>query len=134
MFLLRQLIGNWVTRSEDRFWAAGVPMIRSSENRVMYAHLAMWTQASALPGTLFLTDERLFYRLFDSSGSYSSSVLVEELADVRLGRPVDGPRGEFVVVLRREGVEKPLVLRPRRALTSELLAEQMYDKLRTLAR
>lgn len=113
-------------------WVDRVPGMRTGESPVGRCELGVVTGRDARSGVLILTTERLPYRPLDASGSYGEGAIVEDLSNVRLGRPVDGPRGQFVVVLRRGDGETPVVLRPSATRSAELAAERMYGLLQTL--
>jgi hypothetical protein len=59
-------------------------------------------------------------------------VLVEELRNVRLARPVGDPQGRFTLIIRRDGSEIPIELGAADDDPSGVMADKTYLLLRSL--
>lgn len=134
MGLLQKLAGKLADRSAQRFWAVGVPMIPRGEAKVNYAHFVQVTQTTTAPGTLFLTNQRVIWRMFEGRDSYSPHAVVEELSALGpVGKTENAGPGEFTITVMRDGSRQALMLSPLRGSPqSRALCEQMYQDIRRL--
>jgi hypothetical protein len=57
------ILNRFVARSADSFWRLAEPVMANGEQRLDYAHLRCVSGRENLPGTLFLTDRQVIWRV-----------------------------------------------------------------------
>lgn len=125
MGLLRRI----ASKSESGFWRE--VQLGPSEQPLEYAHLRCRSAREDLRGTLFLTSQRVIWRIHEA-GLPPYTGFDKSLEDLKAGKASDEKElGHFVLVTEQDGETGLLLFSPQRrnSSASARLAEDLYLRI-----